>query len=385
MQGRFIEETMNLVERPGIWLSILSFFAFSCSVANAGMSPDEVNRANRYLYGALGGDSTAQYNLGLCYERGIGVAVNKSEAVKWYQKSADQGDADGLSSLACCYYYGIGVLEDKVEAYAYFSLASRSMEKAKKAQSELAAELTFEMLTKALSRARDLSRGIEARRAAKTVGTSRVFNENKAKADAGDAPAQSKIGYCYYKGEGVARDYEQAVYWFRKSADQGYPVAQHNLGYCYFAGEGVSRDYAQALFWFRRAADSGNHKSGTNIAHIYFEGLGVAKDYVQGLFWLHKAAKHGNPEAQFALGKRYEEGDGVGQDKVEAYAYYNIILANKEASDTSLPEDARARISSLEKTMSKWLLRDDIAAGQKRTKELQNEIEANISAKSAGK
>ena len=422
---------MNLVARPWIIFFILSYFVISSSVGRPiqyssdaieeWKKTDEADRAQRYLHGALRGDSVAQFNLGLCYERGIGVAVNYSEAVKWYQKSADQDNADGQASLAGCYYFGIGVIKDEVEAYAYYSLASRSMEKAKKPLSLLAGKFTFEKLTKAQRRAQDLLKDIEVKRAAKLVGTGRIFTDNKAKADAGDAVAQGTIGYCYHNAEGVARDYAQAVYWFRKSADQGNAESQSNLGWCYYQGEGVPRDYAHAVFWYRKAADQGLDIAQTrlgsclvdgigvtkdptqgvswyrkaaeqgepyaqaNLGHCYFEGNGVAKDYVQGALWLRKAAEQGHPSAQFSLGERYENGDGVERDKVEAYAYYNVILANELASGTSFPQDARERLSSLEKTMSKGLFGDDIAAGQKRTKELQKEIDAKIAAKKAGK
>ena len=44
------------------------------------------------------------------------------------------------------------------------------------------------------------------------------------------------------KGEGVPKDYKQAVYWFRKAADQGNAGAQYNLGAMYAKGEGVPKD-----------------------------------------------------------------------------------------------------------------------------------------------
>ena len=39
------------------------------------------------------GDSEAQYNLGLFYDKGEGVEKNHSEAIKWYKKAAEQGHA----------------------------------------------------------------------------------------------------------------------------------------------------------------------------------------------------------------------------------------------------------------------------------------------------
>jgi hypothetical protein len=41
-------------------------------------------------------------------------------------------------------------------------------------------------------------------------------------------------------GNGVTRDYAQAVEWFRKAAEQGDAMVQYNLGVCYENGNGVS-------------------------------------------------------------------------------------------------------------------------------------------------
>ena len=62
----------------------------------------------------------------------------------------------------------------------------------------------------------------------------------------------------YEGGKGVAKDYEQAVYLYRKAADQGNAKAQYNLGLMYEGGKGVAKDDKQAVDWYRKAADQGN-------------------------------------------------------------------------------------------------------------------------------
>ena len=62
----------------------------------------------------------------------------------------------------------------------------------------------------------------------------------------------------YANGEGVARDYAEAVRWYRKAAEQGHAVAQNKLGVRYARGEGVARDYAEAVRWYRKAAEQGD-------------------------------------------------------------------------------------------------------------------------------
>lgn len=73
------------------------------------------------------------------------------------------------------------------------------------------------------------------------------------------------------------------------------------------------------------------------------------------------------------LGDCFANGQGVPKDETEAYAYWNLASVTYG--------EARRSLENLEKKLS----REEIAAGQKRTKELQKEIEAKIAAKKAGK
>ena len=71
----------------------------------------------------------------------------------------------------------------------------------------------------------------------------------RAAAEQGNARAQYNLGVCYANGWGVAKDPEQAVYWYRKAAEQGDARAQFNLGVCYANGRGVAKDPEQAVYW----------------------------------------------------------------------------------------------------------------------------------------
>ena len=54
-----------------------------------------------YHLSAVQGDSSAQYNLGWCFQNGTGVEKNFAEAVHWYQLSADQGNSLAKERLRC--------------------------------------------------------------------------------------------------------------------------------------------------------------------------------------------------------------------------------------------------------------------------------------------
>ena len=49
------------------------------------------------------------------------------------------------------------------------------------------------------------------------LGAAESFAEFRAKAEKGDATAQSNLGWMYETGEGVAKDPTEAVKWYRKA------------------------------------------------------------------------------------------------------------------------------------------------------------------------
>ncbi len=101
--------------------------------------------------------AAAQYNLGVCYEQGKGVAKDQVEAVKWYRKAAEQNDAEGQLYLGLSYVKGEGVAEDLVEAYKWLLLAARQGdESAKKiVTNPLESSLRPEQIAEGQKRARE--------------------------------------------------------------------------------------------------------------------------------------------------------------------------------------------------------------------------------------
>ena len=65
--------------------------------------------------------------------------------------------------------------------------------------------------------------------------------------------AQCNLGYCYEMGYGVAKNSQEAVKWYGKSAGQGHTTAQRNLAKCYAYGRGVPKNQAKADYWYQKA------------------------------------------------------------------------------------------------------------------------------------
>ena len=157
------------------------------------------------------GDAAAQYNLGICYYNGQGVAQDYVEAVRWFRKAAEQGYVEAQYKLGYCYYDGRGVAQDYVEAVRWHRKA----------------------------------------------------------AEQGHDKAMFSMGFYYFGGHGVAQDYAEAVRWFRKAAEKGNADAQYVLGSCYHLGlDSMTKDYVEAEKWYRKAAEQGH-----DMAKSGLEGL----------------------------------------------------------------------------------------------------------------
>jgi len=192
---------------------------------------------------AVGGDTQAMSDLGLDYEKGLGVPSDYNKAAGWYRKAADGGNTSGMNRLGGLYQNGLGVQKDNQQAVSWFRKA----------------------------------------------------------ADAGNSDGMIRLGFLYSNGLGVEKDYVQAAGWYRKAAAAGSPYAMSNLGFMYQNGYGVERDYAQAVAWYRKAAEGGAAPGMFNLGVMYENGYGVARDQQQAVNWYRQAAQHGFREANTAL------------------------------------------------------------------------------------
>ena len=114
----------------------------------------------------------------------------------------------------------------------------------------------------------------------------------------------------------------------KANAEKGLAGAQGNLGAMYFNGEGVQKDFKEAVKWFRKAAEQGDADAQFALGFVYANGIGVPEDDKEAVKWYRKAAEQGGVYAQVYLGYMYVNGEGVPEDLVTAYAWYNIAAAN---------------------------------------------------------
>lgn len=116
-----------------------------------------------------------------------------------------------------------------------------------------------------------------------------------------DVELWCQLGDMYNSGDGVAQDYVQAVFWYRKAAERGHELAQLALGMTYSWGHGVQQDDQQVEYWIRKAAEHGGALAQFRLGWMYEDGDSVKQDHQQAVYWFRKAAEQGHEVAQDAL------------------------------------------------------------------------------------
>jgi localization factor PodJL len=176
---------------------------------------------------ALAGDAAAQYEVGIRFADGRGVAQNGEEAVRWLDRAAKAGSAPALFRLGGLYEKGIGVKKDLVASRDHY----------------------------------------------------------RAAADKGHGKAMHNLAVLYAEGVEGAADYHTAAEWFRKAADRGVADSQYNLGILYARGIGVENSFAEAYKWFSLAAKEGDKDAAKKRdeigAHLDPQSLAAARAAVE--------------------------------------------------------------------------------------------------------
>lgn len=155
----------------------------------------------------------------------------------------------------------------------------------------------------------------------------------EAAAKAGDPNAQIILGYEYFTGNRIGKDYTKALSHYREAAQKGSLVAMSNICNFYLNGYGVEKDYVLAFQWCQEPANAGDANAMVMIAEIFAAGDGPSKDKPQSFREImafrfnEMAATRGHKLGQFRLGKFYEMGMTVEKNPNQALNWYQKSAA----------------------------------------------------------
>jgi uncharacterized protein len=283
-EGGFMKLPHNPLIAKLILACILACLLIVCSSSQS----NAVSIINDLKIKAGHGEVEAQTILGLKYANGEGVSQDYKQAIYWLTKSAEQGDVKAQYSLGRMYFYGTGKPKNLFDE---------------------------------------------------------IFDESTKMNELGYADIENDLAEI--NGEGVAKDYQQAIYWLTKAAEQGHINSQFLLGEIYrnYNGKGWDKDYKQAFKWYMKSAEQDHAGAQYSLGAMYYNGKeGVAQNYQQAIYWLTKAAEQGNTEAQVCLGTMYYKGEGI---KNYSYSYaWNNLAASQGYKEAIKKRDKVAELLS---------------------------------------
>jgi len=153
----------------------------------------------------------------------------------------------------------------------------------------------------------------------------------------GDANAMLVLGYAYYRGSTITRDYEKSRYWLERAGEAGNAAAYFRLGIFYEKGVGVAKNDKTAFSHYLKSAQMGYENGQFWTGYLYGKGRGVAKSDEKAFEWYLKAAKQGHSSAMQNLGIRNQAGRGVTKNMEQAALWYErAIEAGNLASYSGL-------------------------------------------------
>ena len=153
-------------------------------------------------------------------------------------------------------------------------------------------------------------------------------------AKSGDENAQFMVGLNIYRGKEGGCDKKEGLIFLINAAKKGkYSDESLNIiGYEYYKGENIRKDYAESRKWLQIAADNDNAQAQNDLAYLFFNGLGGERDYQAAFALYQKSAGHGYQLAQANLGTMYANGLGTEKNREKGYAWYDIAALNGNES-----------------------------------------------------
>ena len=158
------------------------------------------------------------------------------------------------------------------------------------------------------------------------------------KAKSGNKNNQFELGFMYYLGLNIKKNYNQSRYWFLKSKNKkAYPY----LGSLYFTGDQyLDKNYKLAKKYLLLSSEEA--LSARLLGFMYLGGHGFDKNYDKALKYLTKAAKKYDLPAQKMLGILFTKNKNI-----EEAALWLMISSVRDPGDKKIAELMKLVLANL--------------------------------------
>ena len=252
------------------------------------------------------------------------AAARAEEAIDAYTRVSEAGNPEGDYHLGELYYAGKIVNADLPRALRHYERAARAGHTEAKSHLKKMQAASTAVYEKALHAA--AREDVEGARAAFVLA-----------AEMGHPGAAYAMGVATEEEEGSTRaGRHRAATYYRIAAEGGNVGGIYRLGRCYSRGFGVARDHALAKDLLSVAAKQGfagaaeeledmrirHHRRTAKRFYAVSSVLYRKGDVAEAIKFRNIAAKLGSARAMFVLGCHLEFGDGMPADRAKAAAWY---------------------------------------------------------------
>ncbi len=339
---------------------------------------DGTELAAAYISGAESGDSLAQYNAAICYERAYGVRLDLKEAIKWLETSASKGNSLAQYRLALYLMNPKSPEQDKERAKDLIrksaeqgypqAMCRTGLDLMESGETQKALEMLEKASAKKLAEASfALGRLCETGKYPDKNYSDASSYYNLA-AQQGSSEGKARQGLLFWKGgPGLAQDKAKAIeIWksiasanktartclemsaaaessppakaavqpsnppslpkpqeeapqAKKEPEPASPEEEYQKASSYAYGDGVERDMEKAALWWKKAAEGGHVQAQYSLGSYYLKEPGRIPEAVK---YLAMAAENGDALAAYQLGKLYQAGTDIEKSQAQATYYF---------------------------------------------------------------
>ena len=230
-----------------------------------GLQRDLRRAAQLYEQAAQLGDIVAEYNLGVFYEHGEGVRVDRRLSASYLERAATKGHDSAQLNLGLLYQSGIDGVPDYRKAIYWLQMS----------------------------------------------------------AEAGNRKAHGAIGQMYLAGQGVERNIKKAIDHLELSATEGEVYSQYNLALLLRGVDDGPVDEHRSTFWLTQAAEQNFGAAQVDLAINYLKGSGVEVDYAEAYKWAMLSATSDDERCDkiraYCEGTLQEEDLADGRSRAKAF------------------------------------------------------------------